>query len=142
MPAGICDNIPPAQVPKGFVAVGRLNSPLKVLFWRQGKEGQVPVPFSVAEGPADTEKLNEDGDHWSSSEVTRATVVADGFLKVLHFFQVKFVMRWVNPTIPVLCIAMIANGELGKPDKVPVESVSSQHQADPVGPVSSHQSQE
>jgi hypothetical protein len=59
MPAGIGGNIPPAQILEAFVAVSRLNSPLEILLWRQGKERYAPIPPPVAEGPAYAEKFQK-----------------------------------------------------------------------------------
>jgi hypothetical protein len=122
VPKGIGNNILPAQVLEIFVAVGGLYSPLKVSLRGNWQEWYTPVPFSVAEGPANAKQLQQDRNH-RSPKVARATVVADGLLKVLHLLHVIFVMFRVGPTIPILRIAMIANGELGKPDKVPVETI-------------------
>ena len=138
MPKGIGGNILPAQVLEIFVAVGSLDSPLKVSFRRNGQERYTSVPFSMAEGPANAKQFQQDRNH-RSPKIARGTIVADGLLKVLHLLHVLFVMFRVDPTIPILRIAMIANGELGKPDKVPVKTIPPQRQADPIGPVSRRQ---
>jgi hypothetical protein len=141
MPASIGHNILPAKILESIVAIRSFNSPLKVLLWRQGKERRSPVPPSVAENPADTDQFKEDGDH-HLSEVSRAPVVADGFLKTLHFFQIILAVLWVHMAIPVLRIAMIANGQFGKPHKVPVKATAPQCQADPIAPVGQGQAQQ
>jgi hypothetical protein len=54
MPKGIGSNIFPPQILEALVAVGGLDSPLKIPFRGNGKEWYTSVPLSVAEGPADT----------------------------------------------------------------------------------------
>ena len=134
MPEGIGGNILPTQVLEAFVAVGRLDSPLKVSFRGNGEEWYTSVPLSVAEGPADAKEFPQNKNH-CLPKIARGAVVTDGLLKTLHFLHVIFVMFRVDATIPILRIAMIANGELGKPDKVPVETVPTQGQADSIRPV-------
>ena len=138
MPKGVGSNILPAQILEIFVAVGRLDSPLKISFRRNGQERYTSVPFSMAEGPANAKQFQENRNH-RLPKIARGAVIADGFLKVIHFLQVIFVMLRVDPTIPILCIAMIANGELGKSDKVPVKTIPTERQADAIGPVSHRQ---
>jgi hypothetical protein len=55
MPQGIGGNIFPTQILELLVAIGGLDSPLKIPLRGNGKEWYASVPLSVAEGPANTQ---------------------------------------------------------------------------------------